>query len=142
MALTEQFGDLKEGAFTQLALADLDNDNWLDVVIGNQRGGLAIYNTNIALDGTTSTEVVNTSSELRIYPNPANTTIWLDWGAETPSNGRFELLNAQGQLVYSTSLTSTLGSIGLPKLPSGVYLVRLQTEEGYIVRRQIIQQTE
>lgn len=66
------FGKLKIGDRSHMDLADIDNDGILDMVTGNSRGGLNIFNTNIKTDGF----YVNTKNfeknEVLIFPNPAS----------------------------------------------------------------------
>ncbi len=65
--------------------------------------------------------------DLKIYPNPANTTI-------TVMNNRypnlsFQFLNVLGQQIHSGSLSNTLNDIAVDNLSEGVYFLYLKDED-------------
>jgi hypothetical protein len=72
------------------------------------------------------TTVTSMAQELRLYPNPARTTLWL----ERPNGAAaatVQLLDMTGRVVWHG--TAGAGSYALPvqQVPGGLYLVRLQT---------------
>ncbi len=65
------YGQLLEGERSRFSLADIDDDGVLDMIVGNNRGGLAMFQTTFKLDGTTRVENSG-EGEIKIYPNPSN----------------------------------------------------------------------
>lgn len=59
---------------------------------------------------------------IKVYPNPTNHTISIE---SEEIIGDIQVLNAQGKQVHSTQDNKKQSTIGLAKLPSGVYYVKL-----------------
>ena len=72
------FGNISEGFFTRPAFADLDGDNILEMVVGNFRGGISMYKTNLKIDGTVPTFDQAEMPEIMIYPNPVSDVLQLE----------------------------------------------------------------
>lgn len=62
------FGGINEGQRSSVSGADINNDGKIELVIGNQRGGIAIY----SLDSfrTSITEISRLEFDIMIFPNP------------------------------------------------------------------------
>jgi hypothetical protein len=71
------YGQLLEGERTRLSLADIDDDGILDMICGNSRGGLAIFETTYKTNGTIATDYTKKQSVL-VYPNPSSGLLNLD----------------------------------------------------------------
>lgn len=75
---------------------------------------------------------------VRIYPNPAGD--WLTLEADDLSgNVSIELVNLQGQKIYSLNTESEQGklnqTINLSAFASGFYLVKLETQKGTVIKK-------
>ena len=69
--IADSLGYINIGNNTTVAVYDIDNDTYLELLIGNARGGLDFYNTPYSIDGIdTNTSEVNIS-DIAVYPNPA-----------------------------------------------------------------------
>ena len=95
----------------------------------NQTGD---YTLNIG-QGTLSIDQLS-ATHFRIYPNPASSTFQID-GVES---GILNLINAQGAVVRSLEVNST-EEIDISDLPSGIYMVKLETESGVSVQKMMIE---
>ena len=73
--------------------------------------------------------VARAAQELRLYPNPARTTLWLEQPAGAAA-AAVQLLDVTGRVVWHG--TAGAGTYALPvqEVPAGLYLVRLQTMTG------------
>jgi hypothetical protein len=82
---------------------------------------------------TTSIESVE-NQQIRIYPNPTDGQLIIDNGQWTIEN--VEIFNVIGQSVYSSTLgvASTL-RLDVSHLPSGIYFIRIQTENGVVAEK-------
>ena len=72
--LETKIGNINQGRRVIPALSDIDDDGFYEMAIGNERGGLSFFNTLFkvgTLTGLSDTITTNTS-QLKIYPNPAN----------------------------------------------------------------------
>lgn len=72
-----------------------------------------------------------------IFPNPTTTLLTLQ--LEQAIKGRIKLKSVAGQIVYTTDFSGVQHQIEVEDLPSGVYFLHLQAEEGYLVRKVSIQ---
>lgn len=74
--ISGQFGAHHYGTATSPALADLDNDGWLDMAIGVQAGGIKLVQTNLPVSTNSATaEMPSKTLEIAVIPNPASDKI-------------------------------------------------------------------
>jgi hypothetical protein len=85
------------------------------------------------------------NGQLKIYPNPTTGQLMLRQAQQQIENGELKIDNVEicdvfgrRQITLNSEL-STLNSIDISHLPIGIYFVRVQTEEG-VVMRKIIKQ--
>ena len=101
-------------------LADLDSDGILEMVVGNQRGGLTMYRTTL-VDCTTPVHTPEDMRKaLRLSRNPAKDWVSLAWPGKT---GEWFAYNALGQLTASGSVEMGNAFIDVKHWNSGVYFI-------------------
>ncbi|OWY21532.1 T9SS C-terminal target domain-containing protein [Sphingobacteriales bacterium UPWRP_1] len=108
------------------AIADLNNDGYLDMVVGTYNGGLYWFSEgfpiNIAAPAMQQNPVL-------AYPNPANNLLVLQWpqtsGQQTPAH--IWLYDPAGrQLLYRCITPASQEAIlNLPQLPAGLYFAKI-----------------
>ena len=74
-------------------------------------------------------------TNIDIYPNPANDRLNID----IEEKAQVEIINIQGQIVDSKSLTEKTNNLDISNLRSGVYTLRIKTERGIVIRKLIKQ---
>ncbi len=129
-AIDTLLGQLDEGTLSKPVLADLDNDDVLEIILGNQRGGIAIYDTPIRTNGsliTASRDVVITQE--KIFPNPIRNGQQI-FISHVKGSYSFQLIGLNGEVYYSSSDQVGDMSFLLPHLNSGLYLLVLKHEKG------------
>lgn len=128
-------GRLLDGEETHLAFADIDGDDFLELVVGNIRGGISFYETKLPAS-TTSTatdELAAATSSIRIFPNPVQDVLEIAIPAILePST--LTIHNMMGQIVHTQAYEST---ISLATLSVGVYLLEIGTSNGVISKKLI-----
>ena len=67
---TTMFSQIESGAFTTVAVADINADGLPEMLIGNKRGGLQLFR-----DATAVSVAEWQSQALKTYPNPASQTV-------------------------------------------------------------------
>ena len=108
------------GAYSACAMADLDNDNALNLLVGQDLGGVF----HLEHDSESSLVVVENhliSEEITLYPNPANDELTVElfkWPNE------LTLSNFQGQILLKFEVNSDKIKINLQDLASGIYFIR------------------
>ncbi len=75
--------------------------------------------------------LAETAGKLRISPQPAQTTVRLEWPADGAKNVRLRIWNMADQLVLSQSMENLSASmLDVSTWNPGIYLVSIQTERG------------
>jgi hypothetical protein len=120
--ITETFGNIAVGFRTRPAMADINNDGFLEMIVGNERGGLNAFRTDIAAEITSVETPV--SPRPRIFPNPATGWVMIK---DLEKDGMLSLYNASGQLLLNRKLTAGDTRLELGFLPHGLYLLRINT---------------
>ncbi len=105
------------------------------------------FSTTITIDGeddgftsnpvfslVSSTDEVPTVPSIRIAPNPTADRAIVNWVSDQPLNGSWSLFDMNGRQIQQQLLRSPAGpqqvELDLEQLPAGIYLFRLQTDQG------------
>ncbi|HMQ47277.1 MAG TPA: T9SS type A sorting domain-containing protein [Saprospiraceae bacterium] len=123
---SDAFGQIKVGRLAKPAIADLDNDGLLDIVVGNERGGLSAYRTNVTVDGLIATRAVENSLDIQFFPNPAQSIAHI----QLPFDGdkTLELWDTQGRLLKRVTVQEKQVEWPVSELPEGVYWLRVMAD--------------
>lgn len=102
-----------------------------EIPVSTRTASVIVYDP----EGTTSVDS-ELNAGLRIFPNPAKETVFLE--SETAQNWEVSLLTLAGQTVRQVK-ASHVTSLQLPvgELPAGLYLLRVRNEEGAQVVRKL-----
>jgi hypothetical protein len=74
-----------------------------------------------------------------LAPNPATTEVQISLEGLPESGGQLTVFDAQGRVVWQQSnVLSPTASINVSDLPSGLYQVRLQTENGVVTKGLVV----
>lgn len=79
---------------------------------------------------TTNTDELPTAATVQIFPNPANDKVEVN-GID---NATIEIMNMQGQLVKTLN-TLSKSTIDISQLPNGVYMMRIISDNGIVVKK-------
>ncbi|MFT6383239.1 MAG: hypothetical protein ACJAQR_000050 [Bacteroidia bacterium] len=122
--------DLTVNDLFQFKFEDPDGNN----------GTIYLDNVYFYKKGTNSVLPISFST-LKVYPNPATSTLNLDIDAATATISNYSLVNLQGQVVLSNDVNSTSinTSIDVSNVSNGVYFLKLDTDKGSYTHRVIVQ---
>jgi len=85
-----------------------------------------VAHTDITINITLSvTPAKKPTAHLKIYPNPSNGLIKIESNFEL--NGKLEILNITGKIVYSAKIKSEKKTIDLRNLPKGMYFIKVNS---------------
>lgn len=81
-----------------------------------------------------------TLENIKIYPNPAQDFVVIDFGGFKGELDQLNLLNVQGQTVFAVNVidSSTTFKMPLTNLSNGIYFLRMQTDSGSLTKKIII----
>jgi len=133
------WGGIAEGTRTHLALADINADGWLEAAVGNARGGLGIFRSDLRIDGVVSTPTVATAPPWRLRPNPFAHQLIAEAPKGVPLDEvTMQLYDLTGRALGAPrSATGLLTTLRWSSLPAGVYLLRIQSET-YTLTKKVI----
>ncbi len=126
-------GNINEGWNTTLSTADIDNDGYLEMAIGNERGGIALYNTDIQSMRTSTEDVGDARLGLAIYPNPSSNTVNIKYTTDVNQFQKLSVFDMSGQLMISK--IQPVEILDVSDYPNGIYTFRLETKEGILVEK-------
>lgn len=127
--ISKTYQNIDEGTRTSIALAYVNNDTLLDMVIGNYAGGVSFFlGSPDSLGIPYSIQQPNTFlAEVKIYPNPSIDEITIQSFAENTIY-TFKIYNMWGQLWLQGKVKGNQGKINVQALPSGLYHLELSKD--------------
>lgn len=130
--VTNNLSQIKEGRLTTCDIADIDNDGFLEIAVGNSRGGLSIYNTILQPNGVLSnTQATLPESKIVLHPNPANDYIFVAGINEFTD---YRIYDANGR-IHKTGKIPTLNQLDISTLSSGIYFISfMNTVDNEVVK--------
>ena len=127
--LDNELGGILEGRNSCLDMADIDNDGFLEMVIGNKRGGLNMYNTDIR-SMTSSVDDVEVDYTSNLFPNPVEDILYIRDGIRLSD---FEIFDASGKRVFFNSIQSD--PVSIKHLAEGIYWVKYRMDNNSKVEK-------
>jgi hypothetical protein len=120
--------ELRTGFFSDIDVADINNDGRLDMVIGNNRGGVSFFSVDTNLVAVRELANDYDNNTMRLYPNPATTQITLAFDRANEETLVVEVYNGVGQLVQEVTIAAYQKEHSfslLPTLSTGIYFVKV-----------------
>ncbi|OQX77860.1 MAG: hypothetical protein B6D61_06540 [Bacteroidetes bacterium 4484_249] len=78
------------------------------------------------------------ANKIKLFPNPANDYVNIELFSK--ANISFiEIINLQGRIVKSQRVANNQNTVDVRDLSKGVYLIRMQTGEGVVMKKFIKQ---
>ncbi len=118
-------GNINIGMNTVPAVHDIDNDGFLEILIGNRRGGIDFYNTSYSIEGLDTGVADNYAVEATIYPNPTAGSFQIETDELFSS---VTLLDITGRPIQTWKGNADLYE--MDGVQSGTYLVQVSTIDG------------
>lgn len=134
----EFIGGIDIGGLAKPALADLDSDGRLEIVVGTARGGLTIFQTDFENTPVVSTNDHLADFKLQIYPNPAKEETFVNWEDRDVQSLDLRLLNITGQIIRAWKKVTANSRLDLNHVPSGVYFLEFKSVRGFTTRKLVI----
>lgn len=116
--------NIREGERTSLFAADINNDTYLDFLIGNYQGGVSFYKGVSVMGISTDPENIF-QWNLEVFPNPANSTITVQIMNDKNANYLIELFDVIGQKVEQQKIYGNKTILNTESLRSGIYICKV-----------------
>jgi hypothetical protein len=116
-------------AYSTFLVNDIDNDGLLNMIVGQDLGGL--YHFEADPNSSVSLDELNYAT-VALYPNPGNQMIHIR--SEENIDG-IHVYTMQGQQVLSKQSTGSIIDIDVSSLKNGTYVVMIHTKNGIITRK-------
>ena len=127
------------GTYSAPAIYDITGDSRLEMVLGNQRGGVGLYKSAPFSQIGFEEKII---SELKVYPNPSNGNFVVDLGTvpfESYSELRIGIYDLSGRVVMKIKPTSSIVQIQADYLAKGTYLLNVSSRSGTITKKVLFQ---
>lgn len=122
--LDNDFGHFRIGRRSTPALADIDQDGYLELAIGNTRGGINFFNTIIHSNGSISSVPKTDLLDIQVYPNPFSNKIEFSFPNAAPRMVR--IYNVHGSLLISSTMEQASGTFESSAFIPGIYFLTVQ----------------
>ncbi len=132
--VTNTYGDIDEGHQVGLDIADVDMDGYYELIVGNYRGGLSLFDTDWIADASLIVSVDDIPSleeKIKIVPNPSTDYIEVI-SEQDVSQGEIGLMDINGRWVKPKNKGR---SLQIDDLPSGIYIVAFTLANETIMER-------
>jgi len=117
-AVSSTISNIWDGGKCAFTLADINNDNQPEMILGNLSGGIAYFSSDTSLISSTHNIIPN---KILVYPNPAIDKLVI----ESNAKGIIYIKNLLGKIVYKTKKNSGNLSINTSKFTNGIYILQL-----------------
>ncbi len=121
------FQNIWEGTLTAPWGYDINNDTYIDFIVGNYAGGVSMYYGHSGVGiGEKNTEKLS----FQLYPNPANTSLNLRLNNAPAGRKSVSILDLLGRELLQTDMAETYSTIDISALPQGTYFCRVEDKRG------------
>ena len=128
---TELTPNLYFGGSVHPTLGNLNGDNFYELILGNQSGGLIIYKTDIQIKNLSS-DLDSDEDEITVFPNPTS-DIWM---IQSPEFYKVSLVNVEGRLISEQIVKGSENiQFDATGLPQGMYILRFMSDKQVITKK-------
>ena len=128
------YGDIREGKITHPTIADINGNGMLDFLIGNSRGGLGFFTTDLPVN----TVDFKNDLTINIFPNPVEQFFYLEIEGLNGKQADLRIYNAIGQTVVEKNLPYQKNGVDVRQLSAGIYFCEVIVENRRGVRKLVV----
>ncbi len=106
------------------------NSSWYSYpAISNPDISTALVVDPILCSPVTGIEQRDPEFGVKVYPNPANTTVYVDVNQADKST-KVLIYNLQGQLIHTQAVSSRITPVNIADFTNGLYILKVESEKG------------
>jgi hypothetical protein len=133
--LLQSYGEGRLGRRLALAAADLTGNNYPELVVGSQAGGLLLFYQHGVPLSIPREEPPTLLQKWRLFPNPATETVLI----ESPEEVQVTVFDASGRLVFrSAGPFRSRHQVPVEGMRPGLYLVRITNAAGRAAGKSLV----
>ena len=139
--IESHLGDINVGSSATLHLADLNSDGISELIMGNERGGIDIYQME-ASKVLSSSGYPEETATFKLYPNPALQQLYIEQPlSKEPS--QLSLYSTSGVLLaeYILPANTQTVELNISALPQGLYFGTLKQGEQSLTQKILIRES-
>lgn len=126
---------IRQGNFQNPAFADLDADGFLEIAIGNMRGGLTFFRTTLPSSGMVTTNNYFFENNVQISPNPFSNTLTISFMEDEPIFNEISIYNLQGKLIKTIAIFDKKTEVSMDEFISGTYILKGISKKGIWIKK-------
>jgi hypothetical protein len=131
--VSTRYSGINVEGYCTVTTSDLDDDGLMNVIIGQDLGGLFAYEEDP--NSMANIADIQISGELILYPNPTKGILSME--ANLPIR-RIQIISLQGEILSDRKMNEHTWTLDLSAYPTGVYLTRTTLENGKIVMNRVV----
>lgn len=83
-------------------------------------------------------DVAVEKKEIRLYPNPVQDMLYVDFGKEVVKNSSYQLFDTQGKLVKQGNLNQSKNELDMRAIPQSIYIIKIVEDDKNVKTFKII----
>ena len=127
----KDYGNINVGSNSTPAVADIDNDGFLEMLVGTPRGGFELWDTDIKV--TSGVGIENIKNDINIYPNPFQSFINIETNKDVEKGQKAIIYDMMGRKISEEYLNSQYNKINTDKLSIGTYFLKIKFSKKTLV---------
>jgi len=132
--ISDRYSAIHEGERNTPAIADLNNDGKLEMLVGNYGGGVSLFTQTDSLLNGIKFGLDNTTLNIKLYPNPSTdfVTLQIQQTGKLSPKTQLIIFDSMGksvkEFVFNSNTLQFQKTIDLSQLPAGLYLFQIANE--------------
>ena len=129
--------NMREGVRGGVCVADLDNDGYPEMLVGNWAGGISYFRGIRHPDSTVSVQH-HQPLTMTVFPNPAIHTFQINIPDFSGQSMQYALYDLQGRTLRTGFISNSLTTIDIYDLHTGVYILSINANSDNVQHLKVI----
>ena len=133
-----KLGDLYLGTHSRISFAYLIDNDTLDAIVGNRRGGVSLFASPFIKEGEVAIFDKYNELNFNIFPNPADNYIFIKTEENYLNKTTYNISNTLGQYIQQGILNNNENKINIAALENGIYFIQIKQGGKIGVRKLVV----